>query len=76
MKIIFKICDKCKGTNIQSLVPKLQEIVPDAQFDIRCHNLCGIGRTKPFVIINHIPVIADNEKELIEKVKDYIQAQS
>lgn len=76
MKIILKMCDKCKGTNLQSLVPKLKEIVPDAEFDIRCHNLCGIGRSKPFVIINHIPVIANTEEELLEKVKEYMKEQS
>lgn len=70
--MIFKVCDKCKGTNIKTLVPKLKEIDPQAQIDIRCHNLCGIGRTKPFVIVNHIPVIADTEEELLEKVREKV----
>ncbi len=74
--MIFKVCDKCKGTNIKTLVPKLKEIDPQAQIDIRCHNLCGIGRTKPFVIVNHIPVIADTEEELLEKVREKVKNRS
>ncbi len=71
--MIFKVCDKCKGTNIKTLVPKLKEIDSQAQIDIRCHNLCGIGRTKPFVIVNHIPVIADTEEELLAKVREKVK---
>ena len=74
--MIFKVCDKCKATNIKTLVPKLKEIDPQAQIDIRCHNLCGIGRTKPFVIVNHIPVIADTEEELLEKVREKVKNRS
>lgn len=73
MTPIFKICDRCKGTNVTSLKRKLKELDPTATIDIRCHNLCGIGRDKPFVIVGHIPVIADNETELLAKVADLIQ---
>lgn len=71
--MIFKICDKCKATNINSLVPRLKEIDDKADIDIRCHNFCGVGRTKPFVIIDHIPVIAETEDELIEKIKEHLK---
>lgn len=73
MKKVLKICDKCKGTNIKTLVPKLKELDPQLEFDIRCHNLCGIGRTKPFVILNHVPIIADTEEQLILKVKQKLE---
>lgn len=71
--MIFKVCDKCKAVNINSLVPKLKEINPNANIDIRCHNFCGVGRSRPFVIIDHIPVIADTEEELIKKVKENVE---
>lgn len=70
--MIFKICDKCRGTNIKTLIPKLKEIDDHAEIQMRCQNLCGIGRTKSFVIVNHIPIIAENEEELIEKLKTYL----
>lgn len=69
--MIFKICDKCKGTNIKTLVPKLKEM-ENAEIEIGCQNFCGIGRSKPFVIVNHIPIIAESEDELIEKVREHL----
>lgn len=66
----YKICNKCKGVNVLSLQKKILTIDKEATFDIRCHNLCGIGRIKPFVIVEHIPIIADTEEELIQKIKE------
>ena len=68
----FRLCDKCKGTNIDSLLPKLKEIDSSAEIIIGCQNFCGIGAKKPFVICNHVPIVADNENELIEKIKQAI----
>lgn len=65
----FRICDKCKGTNIKTLVPKLKEIEPDANIMVGCQNLCGIGRNKSFVILNHIPIITETEDDLIKEIK-------
>lgn len=64
----FKICDKCRATNIKTLVPKLKKIDENSEIIIGCQNLCGIGVSKSFAIVNHIPIIADNEDELIEKI--------
>lgn len=71
--MIFKICDRCKGTHIKTLVPKLKELDQQAEIQIGCQNFCGIGRTKSFVIVDHIPVIAENEDELIQKVKEMLK---
>lgn len=68
----FKICDRCKGTNIETLIPKLKEIDPNASIIVGCQNFCGIGRTKSFVIVNHVPVIALNEDELIKEIRKKI----
>lgn len=65
----FRICDRCKATNVNTLVPKLKEIDPNAEIVIGCQNFCGIGRTKSFAIVNHIPVIAENEEELVEAIR-------
>ena len=64
---IIKVCNKCKATNLKTLLPKLEKI-SDVKIIIGCHNLCGIGRMKNFCILNNIPIIADNENELIEKI--------
>lgn len=69
----FRVCDKCKGTNLKSLLLKLKEIDEQAEIIIGCQNFCGIGARKPFVICNHIPIVADTEEELIEKLKQAIK---
>ena len=68
----FRICDKCKGTNVSTLEKKLKELDPSANIKIGCQNMCGIGAKKPFAIVNHIPIVAEDENELIEKVKQAI----
>jgi uncharacterized protein YuzB (UPF0349 family) len=65
----FAICNICKATNVETLVPRLKEIDKDAEIEIGCQSFCGIGATKSFAIVNNIPIIADNEDELIEKIK-------
>lgn len=72
MKNKFGICDKCKGVDYKSLISKIKQIDNNAEITLGCQNFCGIGRTKPFVILNHIPIIADDENELITKIKEKI----
>lgn len=69
----FRICDKCKAINVNSLVAKLKELDSDCTIKIGCQNFCGIGMTKPFVIVNNVPVISINEEELIDKIKEMIK---
>ena len=68
----FRVCDKCRATNLDSLLPKLQKVDSNAEVIIGCQNFCGIGAKKPFVICNHIPIVADTEDELIDKIKQAI----
>lgn len=67
--MIISICNKCKAVNYLSILKKLKEVYPNAKYEIGCNNMCGIGRTKVVVILNNIPIIADTEEELIEKIK-------
>ena len=69
----FRICNKCKATNVNTLIPKLKQIDPEAEIIVGCQNFCGIGQKKSFAIVNHIPVIANDEDELIEKIKESIK---
>lgn len=71
----FRICDKCKATNVDTLIPRLKKIDPNSEIKIGCQNFCGIGMTKSFAIINNIPVIAPNEDELIDKINEIINKQ-
>lgn len=73
MKNEYRICDKCKAVNTEKLVKIIQEIDNDSIIKIRCQNFCGIGRTKPFIILNNMPIISDSEDELINKIKEKIQ---
>ena len=70
--MIIRICDKCKATNIKTLVPKLKKINPELEIKIGCHNMCGVGRIKPFAIVNKKAFTAGTEDELIEKIKEEI----
>lgn len=68
----FRICNKCKAMNIDSIIPRLKKIDDKAEIVVGCQNFCGIGQTKAFAIVNHVPVIAENEDELINKIKNKI----
>lgn len=68
----FRLCDICKAVNSESMVARLKEIDPEAHFEIGCQGFCAIGATQPFVIVNGMPVIADTEDEVINKVKEML----
>lgn len=68
----FRVCNLCKATNLDTLVPRLKELDPEATFIIGCQNFCGIGFTKSFAIVNNMPIIAINEDELIIAIKQVI----
>lgn len=69
----FNLCDKCRATNLKTLIPKLNKIDSNAIINIGCQSVCGIGRTKPFVICNDRLLVANTEDELIEKIKQAIK---
>ena len=69
----FRICNICKAVNFKSLEKRLKELDSEATINIGCQNVCGIGRSRPFVIVNHRLVVAENEDELINKVKEIIK---
>ena len=65
----IELCDKCKATNIKSLVPKIKCISDDIQIQIHCIQFCGIGRNKIVVLLDHFPIIGDTEDEVLEKIR-------
>ena len=70
--MIIEICPKCKKINVQTLIPKIKELSTSIEIRLSCVNMCGIGRTKVFAIVNHIPIIADTEDTLITLIKKQI----
>ena len=64
----FKVCESCRGSNLETLVPRLRKIDGEAAIKIGCHSYCGPGRDFPFVFINNKPIYAENEDDLIQKV--------
>lgn len=64
-----EICDKCKGTNINTLLPKIKKLSNDLEIKIGCINYCGIGRDKICILFDHMPIIKDNEKDIIDEIK-------
>lgn len=69
----IELCDKCKATNIKSLVPKIKNISDDIEIKIHCIQFCGIGRDKIVVLCNNYPIIGDTEEEVIKKLKEKMQ---
>ena len=65
----IQVCNKCKSIKKED-IEFLKANYSDCQIFIGCCNLCGIGRTKPFVIYNHIPIIADTFQEVIKQLED------
>lgn len=74
MKNEYRICDKCRAVNTENLIKIIKEIDNDSTITIGCQNFCGIGRTKPFVILNNIPIIGNDKEDLINKIKEKIQS--
>jgi len=69
----IRICDKCKATNVKTLIPKLNKLNKEIKITVGCQNMCGIGMKKSFAIVNHIPVIAETEDELVKKIDQVIK---
>lgn len=68
----IELCDKCKATNINSLIPKIKAISNDIEIKIHCIQYCGVGRDRIVVLLDHIPIIGNTEEEVIEKLANMI----
>jgi uncharacterized protein YuzB (UPF0349 family) len=66
----FKTCNICQGFDHEEVVKRLKELDPNATIIIGCQGMCAVGATKPFVIVNGIPVIGDTIDIVIEKVSN------
>ena len=72
----FKVCDKCKGVNLTTLLPKLTKLDPSAVIlKPACVSYCGPGRDFPFVLLNNKPIKGENEADLIEKITEVLNKQ-
>lgn len=65
----IKVCDKCKATNIETLIPKLENLDTEKEIEVGCFRFCGIGFSRAVALVDNIPVIAEDEDKLIEEIK-------
>jgi len=69
----FKVCGKCKGVNLSTLIPRLVKLDSDAVIhEPSCVSYCGPGRDYPFVILNNKPVVGTDEDDLIAKLGELL----
>ena len=72
----FKVCDRCKGTNLKTLIPRLEKLDPEANIlPPICVSYCGPGRDFPFVFLNNKPIKGVNEDDLIQKITETLAKQ-
>ncbi|GGG55427.1 MULTISPECIES: DUF1450 domain-containing protein [Paenibacillus] len=69
----IRVCDKCKHVRVKSIVPKLQELAPDAEIRVGCKSYCGPCARYAFIFINGRYVKAADEDEAIQKIRPYVK---
>lgn len=62
------ICPKCKTKEVFEELKKL-----DIDLKIECINYCGVGRNKYVAIIDNKPLISDDKKEFVDKIKTSVR---
>ncbi len=67
------LCDKCKKVNAHYIKEQVLRIDPNIKIKMGCVNMCGVGRMKPFAILNKIPIIAESNEELVELIRKKIK---
>lgn len=72
----IKVCNKCKGTNIETLLPKLENLDTEKEIEVGCYRFCGIGFLKPVALVDNMPVIAETEDSLIEEIEKRIKTKN
>ena len=48
----IRVCEKCKGTSLKSIIPKLKKMAPDAEIKVGCKSYCGPCKKRAFVYVN------------------------
>lgn len=66
----IKICNRCKGFNINNVIKEIDKNIKNVHYEIGCNNMCGIGRDKVVVIVDNKPIVASDVAELIKKIKN------
>jgi len=63
-----KICDKCKTKDVINELKKINGL----DLEIGCINFCGVARNKYVAIINNKPIIENDKKIFLDKIKEEI----
>ncbi|GIQ68157.1 DUF1450 domain-containing protein [Xylanibacillus composti] len=69
----IRICDKCRHIRLKTMVPKLEQLDPEAEIKIGCKSYCGPCSRAAFIYINGRYVTGQTEDEAIEKARKYVK---
>lgn len=69
----IRICDKCKHTNIKTMLPKVEALSDDSRIRVGCKSYCGPCSRFAFIFINGRYITAPTEDEAIEKAKRHVK---
>lgn len=69
----IRVCNKCKHTNVDRIVPKLEQMAPDSRIRIGCKNYCGPCDRYAFIFINGRYVTGETEEEALRIASKYVK---
>jgi len=62
------LCDRAEKINID----QIKKEIPNAEYEVKCLNMCSLCTEKAFAIVEGIPIITEDQETLIKLIKQEI----